>query len=64
MYNITVSKGSAVYSFNYSALTYAYRVLHLYKSSPDTEVNLKNLVKALYLYNRKVDIYYGDAMGD
>ena len=55
-YAVTVSLtsgGDAVTITNYSALSYGYRALN-----NSTDEALLNLVKALYLYNRKADAYF------
>ena len=58
-YAVTVSRtsgGDAVTITNYSALSYGYRALN--SSSDEATEALLNLVKALYLYNRKADAYF------
>ncbi len=50
----SVSKGSETYSFRYSPLSYAYQIL---RSS--TNDSMKDLARALYLYNQAANAYFG-----
>ncbi|MGN0488119.1 MAG: GLUG motif-containing protein [Ruminococcus sp.] len=54
-FNVSVN-GEEVIT-NYSALSYVYKVME----SASTDVNLKNLVKALYIYNRNALAYINAA---
>ena len=54
-YHVEVSTGDTVFiTVDYSALSYAYNQLQ--KSKDD---DLKNLLKAMVLYNRAADAYFG-----
>ena len=50
----TVSCGGESYSFRYSPLSYAYQIL---RSS--TNDSMKDLARALYLYNQAANAYFG-----
>ena len=54
-FNVSVN-GEEVIT-NYSALSYVYKVME----SDSTDDNLKNLVKALYIYNRNALAYINAA---
>ena len=51
----TVSDGVNTYTITFSALSYGYRAL----TSSTAGDNIKNLVKALYLYNQAANAYFG-----
>lgn len=55
-HTLTISKGTENYSVSYSALSYAYNTLSAGEEVTD---NLKNTVKALYLYHKAATEYTG-----
>ena len=50
----TVSDGVNTYTITFSALSYGYRILNDGTAGDD----IKNLVKALYLYNQAANAYF------
>ena len=54
-YTVTIVDPAGMqYDLSYGALSYAYNVLHIQAGN-----SLVNLMKALYLYNRAADAYFG-----
>ena len=56
LHTFTVSDGTNTHTVEYCALSYAYKALTYDDTLAPT--NLKNMAKALYLYNQKADAYF------
>ena len=57
-YTLTLTKDSKTMTVKYSPLNYVKTVLQTVTGTTDADVNLRNVVKALYLYNKAADEYF------
>lgn len=58
VYTLTLTKDSNTMTVKYSPLNYVKTVLQTVTGTTDADVNLRNVVKALYLYNKAADEYF------